>query len=337
MSAKIAGNGNGRLSVNSFTTRKCDAASEYLHSAFGDSMKIEAQGKPEDFAMRMTGAQFGAIRLVRCAVRNWDFTRSLNGVVIVKFPTHGSSLQCLSGTRRHEVFPARGAGVGHPFDDFNMKRSQGAGLALDAPIDRLIEVAEQLTNSSYGRALASRMASTLDLSSPASAAFARSLHSAMAEIGHLNSHGLGELALAGHEEIILNFAVASLFPEVVAKLGQVQPDCGPTVIHKARDYIHAHAAEAIELSRLARQLGVSMRAMQENFQKYFGFSPRDFLMRCRLERARRSLLSGEQGSTVTRVALASGFGDVSHFSAKYRCEFGETPSKTLRHARRQLS
>jgi len=31
----------------------------------------------------------------------------------------------------------------------------------------------------------------------------------------------------------------------------------------------------IELSKLAQNLGVSMRAMQLGFQRYFGYSPRD--------------------------------------------------------------
>ena len=257
--------------------------------------------------------------------------------MIIKIPTHGSSLQCLSGTRRHEVFPARGAGVGHPFEDFNMKRSQGGGLALDVPIDSLIDVAERLTGLSYGRGLASRMASTLDFSSPASAAFARSLSSAMVEIAHLNSHGLGDLAMAGHEEIILGFAVASLFPEVVAKLGQIQPDCGPTG--------HSHGAGLYSCACRGGDrtfpAGPPARRQHEGlagkFSEIFRLLSARLSMDCRLDRARRSLLSGDPGSLVTGVALASGFGDVSHFSAKYRVKFGEAPSETLRLARRQFS
>jgi len=42
------------------------------------------------------------------------------------------------------------------------------------------------------------------------------------------------------------------------------------------------------------------------------------------------LLSGESGASVTAAAMASGFTDLSHFSAKYRDKFGELPSETLR-------
>ena len=62
MSVKEADDGKAHLTVNSFSTRECDKAYAFLQAAFGDNMKVEAQGKPEDFAMRMTGAQFGGIK-----------------------------------------------------------------------------------------------------------------------------------------------------------------------------------------------------------------------------------------------------------------------------------
>jgi len=40
---------------------------------------------------------------------------------------------------------------------------------------------------------------------------------------------------------------------------------------------------------LATDLSLSMRAMQEYIQRYFGFSPRDSLTECRLESARQYL------------------------------------------------
>jgi len=40
---------------------------------------------------------------------------------------------------------------------------------------------------------------------------------------------------------------------------------------------------------MATDLGLSMRAMQEYIQRYFGFSPRDSLTECRLESARQYL------------------------------------------------
>jgi transcriptional regulator GlxA family with amidase domain len=77
-----------------------------------------------------------------------------------------------------------------------------------------------------------------------------------------------------------------------------------------------------------------MRAMQENFQKHFGFSPRDYVMECRLERARELLSLTDKISSVTDIAMASGFSDLGYFSAKYRDKYGELPSETMRLARR---
>jgi transcriptional regulator GlxA family with amidase domain len=39
-------------------------------------------------------------------------------------------------------------------------------------------------------------------------------------------------------------------------------------------------------------------------------------------------------TTVTDVAFACGFGNLGHFAIYYRRQFGETPSATLRRARK---
>jgi transcriptional regulator GlxA family with amidase domain len=163
------------------------------------------------------------------------------------------------------------------------------------------------------------------------------MKAATVEITRLKSIGMSALALAGMEDLLMNLAVASLFPTVARMVGEAPPDCGPAAILRARDHINEHAADPIEFSRLANDLGISMRAMQANFRRYFGVSPRDYLLECRLERARGRLLLADPDATVTTVALDSGFTDLSHFSVKYRNRYGELPSVTLRLALRRFS
>jgi transcriptional regulator GlxA family with amidase domain len=55
-----------------------------------------------------------------------------------------------------------------------------------------------------------------------------------------------------------------------------------------------------------------------------------YLMTCRLELARNRLLSVGEGTTVTQIALGCGFSDMTVFARKYREQFGERPSETLR-------
>ena len=324
------------LGIKAFATRKLDSASASVEDIFGKDAKQEVEGAPNAFGVHFTGTVFGAVALCKSDVSSWSFTRNLNGLVHIALPLTGSPLNYQSGARHHEVFPTRGAAVGYPFETINMKIARGSGIGLCAPIDGLIERAESLTGILLGKAWLSEMADYIALSAPICAALARNMKAATVEIARLNSIGMSALALVGMEDLLMNLAAASLFPTVARKVGETPPDCGPAVIRRARDHINEHAADPIDFSRLANDLGISMRAMQANFRKYFGVSPRDYLLECRLERTREHLLLAGVNSSVTSVALASGFTDLSHFSMKYRKRYGELPSATLRSALRRF-
>ena len=275
-------------------------------------------------------ARFGEVKLSRIAACNLSITRAGQETVQITLPVRGE-LSVRLGSRRHESGALNSALVGRPFENVNHRVTKGVVLTLHLPMARLIERSSRLAGCSHRcESLLSEMAEELDLSEPLCAALARNMNAAIAEASSLDAIGLGVLAGAGFEALLLDLATPCLFPSVAKKLERLPLGSGPSVIWKARDYISEHAAEPIELSRLASELGVSMRAMQENFQRYFGLSPRDYIMECRLETARRLLLSGESGASVTAAAMASGFTDLGHFSAKYRDKFGELPSETLR-------
>ena len=177
----------------------------------------------------------------------------------------------------------------------------------------------------------------MSLSSPVGEAFARTMKTAFAEFCGLNTAGLGPLAIAGYEDMLTNLAAAALFPAVAQTLGRPTAPCAPAAIRRARDLIKAHAAEPFRISKLAADLGLPMRTLQENFRRVFGLSPREWLLECRLENARQRLTLPDRPTSVCMVAYECGFGDLSGFSAKYRKRYGEPPSQTLRVAHRHFS
>ena len=332
-SAEQPANGRDFSGLKTFETRKIDKASEFLESVYGASAKVDFYGDRDEFGMQFKFVALGDVALAKASVSNWTMTRNTEAFVHITVPVKGV-LSYQTGARCVDVAPGRHASVGRPCENLKLKVERGTGLALYLPVTGLIERAERLTGASFDASLLTQMVESVDLAAPVGAALARNMQAAMAEIGSLYSVGLGSLAMVGYEELLLNFAVVSLFPGIAQKVGRPQPDCGPRVIRRARDHINAHAAEPIELAQLASQLGISMRGMQVSFQRYFGFSPRDYIIECRLERARKSLLAADDNTSVTNVALDSGFTDLSHFSAKYRDKFGELPSETLRAALR---
>jgi AraC-like DNA-binding protein len=322
---------HGIAEIKLVGTNDLDEATSMLRAVYGAESHLDILDSKDEFRMDLVSTAFGDVRLTRAKIANWSMTRATGECAHIALPLDGALLYD-SGARRLVAEPSKNAAVGRPFETVNLKVTRGKGLALDAPIDALIERAERLTGESYDRSLIDGMVHLLDLSSPICEALARTMKAAMLDTVSLASLGLGGLALAGYEDLLLNMATTALFPRVAADYGHAPPDCDSAIIRRARDYIDAHAAEVIELSALAKKLGVSMRAMQSGFQRYYGYSPRDFIIECRLERAHKKLLAGERSGSVTEIALDCGFSDLSHFSAKYRDKYGKAPSETLRAA-----
>jgi len=85
---------------------------------------------------------------------------------------------------------------------------------------------------------------------------------------------------------------------------------------------------------LARDVGVTDRTLLRTFQETFGVSPKKYLLLRELHAVRRSLRTGcDQDATVADVLVRHGIWEFGRFAARYRYQFGELPSQTLRHAR----
>lgn len=102
---------------------------------------------------------------------------------------------------------------------------------------------------------------------------------------------------------------------------------------RALDFIVNRLDEPVSVRRVARASGLSTRTLHRVIRRHYGVSPMGLLRRARLARVRRELLAAAPGTTVTTAALACGFSHLGRFSQCYACQFGESPSDTLRRAR----
>ena len=98
--------------------------------------------------------------------------------------------------------------------------------------------------------------------------------------------------------------------------------------HDAAAFLLEHAAEAVGLEDAARVAGLSPFHFLRVFRRELGVTPHRFLVLERLRRA-QALLRGTELS-VTEVALAAGFGDLSHFQNTFRAQVGVTPGRYRR-------
>jgi AraC-like DNA-binding protein len=101
-------------------------------------------------------------------------------------------------------------------------------------------------------------------------------------------------------------------------------------IARAVDLVNDRADEPWSSTSLARAVHVSVRALQEGFNRDVGKPPMGYLQDARLRRVHSVLHGAVPGSTtVEAVATRWGFLHMRRFAAAYRAAFSESPSTTL--------
>jgi AraC-like DNA-binding protein len=100
----------------------------------------------------------------------------------------------------------------------------------------------------------------------------------------------------------------------------------PAVV-RMRRWLDADPTEdAIHVTELAAQSGLSARQLRHRFTEQMGINPSGYL---RWRRLRHAIASIERGASLTEGALEGGFSDGAHFSRVFRAQFGLAPSRAL--------
>jgi AraC-like DNA-binding protein len=106
---------------------------------------------------------------------------------------------------------------------------------------------------------------------------------------------------------------------------------GNARVRLAVEYIHGHAHEPLSVSDVARASDLSVRGLQEAFQRVLDRTPMQYLREVRLRRAHDDLYQADPRRTsVADVAARWGFTHMGRFSGEYLRRFGEYPKQTLR-------
>lgn len=97
-------------------------------------------------------------------------------------------------------------------------------------------------------------------------------------------------------------------------------------VHAVMDYVEGHLADELTLDELAQVAGFSKFHFHRIFYAQTGETLFGFIMRLRLERGARLLISNP-GMMVTEAALEAGFANSSSFARSFRQQFGVSPSQ----------
>ena len=93
------------------------------------------------------------------------------------------------------------------------------------------------------------------------------------------------------------------------------------------DYIHAHLDRDLSLKELAAIVQMSAHYFSQLFKQSTGITPHQYVIRCRIERAKELLMQGKL--TIADVAKVVGFVDQSHFHRHFKRLIGITPKAFL--------
>jgi AraC-like DNA-binding protein len=192
---------------------------------------------------------------------------------------------------------------------------------LEAELERLL-----------GRSIRGRLAFDFapDLCSPVGRRWQTVLSLLVDELSHPTDVGLNAHVGRHLEALVLDGLLLSQpHSHSDAAVGDGSARLGPAIRH-AVDLIEERPAEPWTTVRLANEVHLSVRALQEGFRRDLATPPMTYLRQVRLRRAREALQAADRDAT-TVGAVAAGFGilHMGRFAAAYREAFGETPSNTL--------
>jgi AraC-like DNA-binding protein len=96
-------------------------------------------------------------------------------------------------------------------------------------------------------------------------------------------------------------------------------------LRRARDLIDREYAEPLDLDAMAGEAGYSRFHFARAFAAAYGETPRAYLTRRRIERAKTLLRSANL--SVTEICFLVGFASLGSFSARFRELVGSSPSE----------
>ncbi|BBZ26309.1 AraC family transcriptional regulator [Mycolicibacterium madagascariense] len=173
----------------------------------------------------------------------------------------------------------------------------------------------------------------LDLTAPAAVNWLSLVRVMCQEAGRADGMLRHHLAVANLQQLLIEGLLLTQPHNYTDELHDGGPSASHAVVKSAIDLMRSYPESAWTTPRLARELGVSSRALQKAFAKSGESPPMAYLRHLRLHRVRGELVDASRAGTsvaVTAAASRWGFVHLGRFAQQYRQAFGESPSQTLR-------
>jgi AraC family transcriptional regulator len=157
--------------------------------------------------------------------------------------------------------------------------------------------------------------------------------------GHLRDGKLRHLCRALKAEAESNYLAGPFYGEwlvlaIGAHLSGQTSSCdlssgqrggiAPRALRRVIDYIESNLDSPLRMAALAEIAGLSQYRFAHNFKSAIGLPPHQYVIRARIERAKRILR--ETDLSILDIACAVGCQSVSRFNSLFKRELGTTPS-----------
>ncbi|GGX14604.1 helix-turn-helix domain-containing protein [Undibacterium macrobrachii] len=124
--------------------------------------------------------------------------------------------------------------------------------------------------------------------------------------------------------LVANYSEVGSFPNVKSE----RISRNYVRLQTALDFLEQNLKEELTLSQLAARSNMSTSHFVREFSACFGETPHRYILRKRLDIARRRL--AETQIPITELAMELGFYDASHLSRAFNRQFGSAPSEFRR-------
>ncbi len=142
---------------------------------------------------------------------------------------------------------------------------------------------------------------------------------------HQKDEPLRAFGLANH--------IGAFLLEVLACSRRASEPAGSRSLGVVLHYIEQHLGEPLGVPQLAALAGLSEARFKVRFKQETGMPPGEFVLRARVEEARRLLTKG--GTSITHISYDLGFSTSQYFATVFKRFTGETPSAFVAKAGRR--
>jgi AraC family transcriptional regulator len=111
-------------------------------------------------------------------------------------------------------------------------------------------------------------------------------------------------------------------------LGSYKGGLSKSALKQIVQYIHAHLEQNLSLTELAVLAQMSCHHFARLFKRSTGVSPHQYVIQCRVERAKKLILQEER--SIAEIAHQLGFANQSHLSRHFKRLVGVSPKQWLK-------